>query len=83
MGRYPKEGERFRINTHALSKQLPSVSVIRQGQQVDRRPVIGANKRAVPFKFTEENCIVEFRLNELHQECKERLKRKTGDKKDN
>lgn len=53
VGRYPKEGERFRINTHVLSKQLPSISVIRHGKQVNRRPTIGSNQRAIPFKFTE------------------------------
>lgn len=53
VGRYPKEGERFRINTHVMSKQLPSIAVIRQGKQITRRPVIGANHRAIPFKFTE------------------------------
>ncbi|CAD5222039.1 unnamed protein product [Bursaphelenchus xylophilus] len=81
VGRYTKEGERFRINTHALSKQLPSISVIKNGQQVIRRPVIGENKRAIPFKFTEESCIREFELNELFKECKEK-KVKKQDKKE-
>ncbi|KAI6240877.1 Thioredoxin-related transmembrane protein 2-like protein [Aphelenchoides fujianensis] len=76
VGRYPKEGERFRINTHVMSKQLPSVSVIRGGKQVNRRPVIGSDHRAVPFKFTEDNCIREFQLNELHAECQQLLKKK-------
>ncbi|CAD5216130.1 unnamed protein product [Bursaphelenchus okinawaensis] len=80
VGRYPKEGERFRINTHALSKQLPSISVIKSGQQVNRRPMIGENKRAIPFKFTEENCIREFELNELYKECKEKKIKKQGKK---
>ncbi|KAI6215147.1 hypothetical protein M3Y94_00351100 [Aphelenchoides besseyi] len=76
VGRYPKEGERFRINTHVMSKQLPSVSVVRAGKQVNRRPVIGSDHRAVPFKFTEENCIREFELNELFTECQNLLKKK-------
>jgi hypothetical protein len=53
VGRYPKEGERFRINTHVMSKQLPSIAVIRNGKQINRRPAIGSNGRAIPFKFTE------------------------------
>lgn len=53
VGRYPKEAERFRINTQVMSKQLPSIAVIKNGKQVNRRPVIGANQRAIPFKFTE------------------------------
>jgi hypothetical protein len=76
VGRYPKEGERFRINTHVMSKQLPSIAVIRGGKQINRRPVIGSNHRAIPFKFTEENCIREFELNELYAECQALLKKK-------
>ena len=58
VGRYPKEGDRFRISTHVLSKQLPSMSVIRGGKQINRRPTIGVNRRAIPFKFTEVSCQV-------------------------
>lgn len=69
IGRYPKEAERFRINIHPASKQLPTISLFKDGKEVMRRPTI-RDKRAIPFLFTEENCILEYDLNNLHQECK-------------
>ncbi len=56
VGRYPKEAEHFRINNHPLSKQLPSISIFKEGVQVERRPAVGSNSRAVPFVFTEVGC---------------------------
>jgi hypothetical protein len=53
VGRYSKEAEHFRINNHPMSKQLPSISLFKNGTQVDRRPAVGDNNRAVPFLFTE------------------------------
>lgn len=53
VGRYPKEGERFRINTHPASRQLPTIAVFKNSEQIIRRPTIGQNKRAIPFVFTE------------------------------
>ncbi|VDK69343.1 unnamed protein product [Anisakis simplex] len=44
VGRWAKEGERFRINTHPASRQLPT-----------------------------ENCILEFDINNLYNECKTNL----------
>ncbi|KAE9556089.1 hypothetical protein FO519_000723 [Halicephalobus sp. NKZ332] len=70
VGRYPKEGERFRINTHPTSRQLPTIAIFKNGEQEIRRPVIGPNKRAIPFVFSEENCILDFDLNNLYEECK-------------
>uniref|UniRef100_A0AC35FKT9 Thioredoxin domain-containing protein n=1 Tax=Panagrolaimus sp. PS1159 TaxID=55785 RepID=A0AC35FKT9_9BILA len=67
--RFPKAAEHFRINNHPASRQLPTIALFREGEQVMRRPTV-ANKRAVPFTFTEENIILEFNLNNLHEECK-------------
>jgi len=75
IGRWPKEAEHFCINAHATSRQLPTISVFRDGVEVRRRPIIGTRQRAVPFVFTEENCIFEFDLNNLHSECKQNLNR--------
>uniref|UniRef100_A0A7E4V244 Thioredoxin domain-containing protein n=1 Tax=Panagrellus redivivus TaxID=6233 RepID=A0A7E4V244_PANRE len=70
VGRYPKEAERFRINVHPTSRQLPTISLFRDGEQAIRRPVIGPNKRAIPFVFNEENCIQHYDLLNLYEECK-------------
>lgn len=53
IGRYPKEGQQFRINTHPMSKQIPSISVFKGGVQVNRRPSVGSNSRVIPFVFSE------------------------------
>ncbi|KHN88683.1 Thioredoxin-related transmembrane protein 2 -like protein [Toxocara canis] len=72
VGRWPKEAERFRINTHPASRQLPTISLFKDGKEVLRRPTI-QNKRAIPFVFTQENCILEFDINNLYNECKSNL----------
>uniref|UniRef100_A0A915EHY3 Mitochondrial import receptor subunit TOM7 homolog n=1 Tax=Ditylenchus dipsaci TaxID=166011 RepID=A0A915EHY3_9BILA len=75
VGKYAKEGEQqFRINTHPMSKQIPSIAIFKEGKQVDRRPMV-ANSKAIPFVFSEENCIREFDLNNLYAECKSKLKK--------
>lgn len=60
VGRYPKEGERFRINTHPMSKQLPSISIFRNGIQENRRPAVGSNQRIIPFAFTEVGKLIRY-----------------------
>lgn len=50
--RFPKAAEHFRINNHPASRQLPTIALFRNGEQVMRRPTV-ANKRAIPFVFTE------------------------------
>uniref|UniRef100_A0A914E6B9 Thioredoxin domain-containing protein n=1 Tax=Acrobeloides nanus TaxID=290746 RepID=A0A914E6B9_9BILA len=72
-GREPNFAEKFRINTHPSSRQLPTIAYFKEGEQVTRRPLIGSNKRAIPFVFSEENCILEFGLNNIYEECKKNL----------
>jgi len=74
VGKYPREGERFRINTHVSSKQIPSISLFRGGTQFERRPSV-KNDRAIPFVFSKENCIMAFDLNNLYTECKNKLRK--------
>jgi len=73
VGKYAKEAERFRINAHPMSKQLPSIAIFKDGVQVNRRPLVGPNQRAIPFVFNEENCIHELGLNNLYSDCKARV----------
>ncbi|KAI1729122.1 thioredoxin domain-containing protein [Ditylenchus destructor] len=70
VGKYPKEGEHFRLNTHPMSKQIPSISVFKGGVQINRRPAIGANSRVISFVFNEENCVRELDLHNIYAECK-------------
>lgn len=74
VGRYPKEAERFRINIHPASRQLPTISLFQDGKETLRRPAI-RDKRALPFLFSEENIILEYGLNNLYQYCKSNMKK--------
>lgn len=68
IGRWPKEGERFRVNAHPMSRQLPTVCVFKDAKEISRRPLVNENRRAVPFVFSEENCVLAFDLINLHTE---------------
>jgi len=91
VGKFPKEAERFRINTHPSSRQLPTISIFApDGKEQRRRPLINKNGRAIPFVMSVDNCIFDFDLSNLHQACKKNLKYKpstedqtAGEKKDN
>ncbi|KAK0398937.1 hypothetical protein QR680_002819 [Steinernema hermaphroditum] len=80
VGKFPKEAERFRINTHPSSRQLPTMSVFGpDGVEQRRRPLISKNGRAIPFVFSAENCIFDFDLNNLYQLCRKNLKNKPSE----
>ncbi|CAG2115398.1 unnamed protein product, partial [Medioppia subpectinata] len=62
--------KQFRINTSPLSKQLPTLVLFRNGQEVMRRPVVNNSNKLVKFNLTAESVISEFDLNNLYNECK-------------
>ncbi|CAB3402507.1 unnamed protein product [Caenorhabditis bovis] len=68
IGRWPKEGERFCVNSHPMSRQLPTICVFKDAKEISRRPLVNENRRAVPFVFSEENCIPAFDLLNLYKE---------------
>ncbi|CAD6188067.1 unnamed protein product [Caenorhabditis auriculariae] len=76
VGRYPKEGERFRVNSNPMSRQLPTICVYKDGKEISRRPLVNENHRAVPFVFSQDNCIQAFDLLNTYEEC---LRRKSKD----
>ncbi|GMR42380.1 hypothetical protein PMAYCL1PPCAC_12575, partial [Pristionchus mayeri] len=83
LGRWPNEASRFYVNNAATSRQLPTIAVFQEGKEVVRRPVV-KNQRAVPFVFSEENCIRELGLWEMHSKAKDAKKKSgSGDKKKN
>ncbi|CAI2347383.1 unnamed protein product [Caenorhabditis sp. 36 PRJEB53466] len=72
IGRWSKEGDRFRVNAHPMSRQLPTICVFKDAKEIARRPLVNENHRAVPFVFSEENCILAFDLINLHNEQKQK-----------
>ncbi|VDM09265.1 unnamed protein product [Wuchereria bancrofti] len=69
VGKWSQEANRFRINIHPTSRQLPTISLFKEGKEAQRRPAVH-NRRALPFVFTKENCILAFDLINLYEECK-------------
>ncbi|MCP9258091.1 hypothetical protein DINM_002614 [Dirofilaria immitis] len=72
VGKWSQEANRFRINVHPTSKQLPTISLFKEGKEIQRRPAVH-NRRALPFVFTKENCILAFDLINLYEECRLRM----------
>ncbi|EFO98618.1 hypothetical protein CRE_20213 [Caenorhabditis remanei] len=77
IGRWSKEGERFRVNAHAMSRQLPTICVFKDAKEISRRPLVNESRRAVPFVFSEENCVLAFDLVNLFNEQKQKKEAKT------
>ncbi|VBB25200.1 unnamed protein product [Acanthocheilonema viteae] len=69
VGKWSQEANRFRINIHPISRQLPTISLFKEGKEIQRRPAVH-NRRALPFVFTKENCILAFDLINLYEKCK-------------
>ncbi|VDM84743.1 unnamed protein product, partial [Strongylus vulgaris] len=53
IGRWPKEAERFRVNAHPTSRQLPTICVFKDAKELKRRPLVNDKMRAIPFVFNE------------------------------
>lgn len=73
--RYPDLAHEYHISTAAMSRQLPTIILFRQGKPSARRPDLEGSKLA-RFAFTEENIVAAFDLNNLYQECKQNPIRK-------
>lgn len=69
VGRYPEVGEKYHINTSALTRQLPTLILFQNGQEVGRVPAIISGK-VQKFIFKEQDIIDTFDLNNLYNECK-------------
>ncbi|CAP35490.1 Protein CBG17959 [Caenorhabditis briggsae] len=78
IGRWAKEGERFRVNAHPMSRQLPTICVFIDAKEISRRPLVNDSRRAIPFVFSEENCILAFDLVNLLNEQKQKKVGKTS-----
>ncbi|KAI1292041.1 Thioredoxin-related transmembrane protein 2 -like protein [Halotydeus destructor] len=72
-----------KINTHALSKQLPTLILFKNGQEYKRVPDVTTKNKIIPFSFTFENVVSTFDLNNLYNTCKSAGKPSTkNDSKD-
>jgi len=70
VARFPAIAKDFNINDSSFSRQLPTIICFRNGKEVLRRPLVDSNKRVAKFFFNDNNTIMAFDLNNLHEECK-------------
>lgn len=77
--RNPEAAEKYRINTSALSRQLPTLVMFKDGKAVMRRPTVDSKSKLVKFNFTIENIVNDFDLNNLYNELKnEKMNKKAA-----
>ncbi|KAK4312594.1 hypothetical protein Pmani_016004 [Petrolisthes manimaculis] len=80
IGRYPDVAKHYHINDSSFSLQLPTISVFKEGTEVERRPCLNAQARFQKFYFTEDNIKAAFDLNNLYSDCKKVVDAKKGKK---
>ena len=62
--------KQFKINISALSKQLPTLVLFRNGKEEMRRPVVDNNSKLVKFNMNYDNVVSAFDLNNVYEQCK-------------
>lgn len=80
VGRYPDAAKHYHINDTTFSLQLPTISLFREGKEVERRPCLDAQAKFRKFYFTEDNIKAAFDMNNIHLECNRILESKKGKK---
>merc|ERR550534_822561 len=81
VSRYPDIAEKYKINTGALSRQLPTVILFKDGIEKERRP-IPTKHMTMKFDFNKDNVVKEFQLNDIYYECKKSLPAKKKPEED-
>lgn len=67
VGRYPEAAKKFAISDASTSKQLPTLILFRNGEEVIRRPYVDAKGKVTRFFFTADNVKTVFDLNNLYK----------------
>lgn len=69
IGRFPEVGMKHRVSDAALSRQLPTVILYKEGKEVTRRPHIDASNKLCKFYFKDDNVKAAFDLNNIYANC--------------
>jgi thiol-disulfide isomerase/thioredoxin len=69
VGRFPEVGKKHRVSDAALSRQLPTVILFKEGKEIIRRPDIDSSNKLRPFFFKDDNVKTAFDLNNIYSEC--------------
>lgn len=75
VNRYPTVPARFGIDSKLWNKQLPTLILFENGQEVTRRPFVDERNRILPFKFANDNIEEAFDLPTVFDECKKAWKK--------
>jgi len=71
--RYPDVAAQYKIDVSALkqSHQLPTLILFENGKEKMRKPYIDIlGKKVIPYSFTEQNVMKDFKIAELYEKCK-------------
>lgn len=72
IGRFSELGLKYRISTSSFSKQLPTLILFQNGNEILRHPMIIDSKgRVQKFFFSADNVRAAFNLNNLYKQCVE------------
>ncbi|KAM7444071.1 Thioredoxin-related transmembrane protein 2 [Porites harrisoni] len=85
VGKYPIVAEKHKVDSSAVSKQLPSLVLYEGGKETKRRPLVDRRAVVTPYTFTEVNIERDFNLRELKKaaEEKQRVREKNAKKEKN
>lgn len=70
VGRFPDTGKKHYVSDSPMSRQLPTVILFKNGQEILRRPCADAKGKLQKFFFSKDNLKAAFNLNTLYKECK-------------
>lgn len=52
LARNPQIAQKFKINTHPMSKQIPTLILFKNGVEYQRRPLVGNDRKLIPFALS-------------------------------
>ncbi|KAL4714806.1 hypothetical protein ACJJTC_002665 [Scirpophaga incertulas] len=81
VGRYPDAAAKFRVQDGPTSRQLPTVILFSGGEEKMRRPQADHSGKLQKFLFSKDNMKATFCLDDIYQECKEKLSAAKNTKK--
>ncbi|XP_045456726.1 thioredoxin-related transmembrane protein 2 homolog [Melitaea cinxia] len=81
IGRYPEAAAKYRIQDGPTSRQLPTVLLLKDGEEKMRRPYPDSTGKLQKFLFSKDNMKAAFDLDGLYQESKEKLANSKSNKK--
>ncbi|CAH2101575.1 unnamed protein product [Euphydryas editha] len=81
IGRYPEAAAKYRIQDGPTSRQLPTVLLLKDGEEKMRRPYPDSTGKLQKFLFSKDNMKAAFDLDGLYQESKEKLANVKSNKK--